>query len=172
RRLRALREDAMVSEDDLQAYYAAEVERAGSQELHLKHILFASEAEALQVAGEALVKDVDFDALMGEYAAKGALQARDLGWANLGQLPEPLANAARQMGDGQTLAVPVQTRYGWHVLHRVAARAFSPPPLEEVREGARRQLVERVVAEKVRALREGASVATPGSQGTTAPPAG
>lgn len=174
RRLRALREDVEVGEGDLAAYYQAEVARAGDSELHLKHILFADEASALQAAGEALAGSADFDAIMAEYAAKGALQARDLGWANLGQLPEPLANAARQMGDGQTLAVPVQTRFGWHVLHRAGARPFQPPPLEEVREGARRQLVERAVADKVRALRDQASVVSPdaGAASAGAPPAG
>lgn len=177
RRLRALREDIAISEEQLAEYYQAEVERAGDSELHLKHILFPDEASALQAAGEALAGGADFDAVMAEYAAKGALQARDLGWANVGQLPPEIASAARQVGDGQTLAVPVQTRFGWHVLHRVASRPFTPPPLDEVREGARRQLVDRALAEKVKALRAGASIDTPGTDAPgpatpAAPPAG
>lgn len=172
RRLQALRQDITIDEERIVDFYQQEVARAGDSELHLKHILFADEASALAAAGEALAEGVDFDALMAEYAAKGALQARDLGWSNLGQLPEPLAAAARGMGEGQTLAVPVQTRFGWHVLHLVAHREFTPPPLETVRDGARNQLIEQDIARRVQALREAATIATPDAGNAATTPAG
>lgn len=171
RRIAAFRESVQVDEPELRAYYQQEVQRAGDEEYHLKHILFADEDAALAAAGEALRGQADFDALMAEYAAKGAQQARDLGWANRTQLPPELADAARQLADGQTAPVPVRTSFGWHVLHRVAARPFEAPPYEQVREGARRQLVERAVADKVRALRSQADIVLPGSDASSAPPA-
>lgn len=169
RRLRALRDEVPLGEEELTAFYQQEVERAGAVEVHLQHILFDTEAAALEAAGKALRPDADFEALMGEYAAKGALQARDLDWANLGQLPPAVAAAAKQMADGEVLAAPVQTRFGWHVLRRVASRPFTPPPLEEVREGARRQLTDRAIADKVKALRAAAEVEFPGDAASPAP---
>lgn len=162
RRINALREAAPIGAAELQAYYQQEVARAGGEEFLLQHILFDNEAAALEAAGKAVQPGADFDALMAEYAAKGALQARELDWANLTQLPAEIGAAAQQLHDGEVRAVPVRTRFGWHVLRRESARAFTPPPLEQVRDGARRQLVERAVAEKVRTLRAAADIDLPG----------
>lgn len=164
RRIAAYRDGVQVGEPELQAYYRQEVERAGSHEFHLQHILFADEDAALAAAGRALQPGADFEALMGEYAVagSGAEQARDLGWANLTQLPPEIGAAAAQMADGQTAPVPVRTSFGWHVLRRVESRPFQPPAFDQVRAGARRQLVERAIADKVKALRAQADIALPG----------
>jgi peptidyl-prolyl cis-trans isomerase C len=164
RRIAAYRDGIQVGEPELQAYYRQEVERAGTHEFHLQHILFASEDAALAAAGRALQPGADFEALMGEYAVagSGAEQARDLGWANLTQLPAEIGAAAAQMADGQTAPVPVRTSFGWHVLRRVESRPFQAPAFDQVRAGARRQLVERAIADKVKALRAQADIALPG----------
>jgi peptidyl-prolyl cis-trans isomerase C len=161
RNLAHLREDVEITDAELRAYYEREAERTGGIELNLQHILFADEASALAAVARAQLPDADFVALMGEYAAGGALQARDLGWANLGQLPKEVAEVAATLPDGAVAAAPVQTSFGWHVLRRVASRPFSPPPFEQVRDGARRQLMEQAVADKVKALREQAAIEIP-----------
>ena len=95
---------------------------------------------------------------MAEYAAKGAKQARDLGWGNLSQYPPELAEAALTLQDGQVGGVPLKTDFGWHVFKRVASRPFAPPPFEQVRDGARKQLVDQALADKAKALREKAKI--------------
>jgi len=162
RRLEALREGIQISDAELQEYYQQEVARAGNVELHLQHLLFASEEAALEAAGRALQPGADFEALIAEYGNGSGQQARDLGWANLAQLPAEIGAAAQQLADGQVSPVPIQSRFGWHVLRRVESRPFQPPPFEQVREGARRHLVDRAVAEKLEALREQADVVLPG----------
>lgn len=164
RRIAAYRDGIQVGEPELQAYYRQEVERAGTHEYHLQHILFSGEDAALAAAGRALQPGTDFEALMGEFAVagSGAEQARDLGWANLTQLPAEIGAAAAQMADGQTAPVPVRSSFGWHVLRRVESRPFQPPAFDQVRAGARRQLVERAIADKVKALRAQADIALPG----------
>ena len=163
RNLAELRRELAPTDEQVRAYYDQEAARTGGIELNLQHILFATEAEARDALQRVQAPGADFAALMGEYAAGSAKQARDLGWANLTQLPEELAAAAQATADGAIGAAPVQTKFGWHVYRRVASRPFSPPPFEQVREGARKQYTEQLVAERVAALREKAKIeiATP-----------
>jgi peptidyl-prolyl cis-trans isomerase C len=160
RELADLRASNPVSDAEVRAYYEQQRSRTGNVELHLKHILFADEAAAMAAAERAFAPGADFDALMAEYAASGAIQARELDWANLTQLPPELAQAAQGLPDGQVGPLPVQTSYGWHVFRRVASRPFQAPPFEQVEEGARKQLIERKIAEKIRTLRSAAKISS------------
>jgi peptidyl-prolyl cis-trans isomerase C len=164
-----LRAGITITEEATRAYYDAEAARTGGIEVNLKHILFADEASARAASDRAQAPGADFDALIAEYGTGTAKQARDLGWANLTQLPSELAEATRKLTDGQIATAPVQTAFGWHVFKREASRPFVPPSYDDVREGARKQLLEQAMADKVKALREKAkidiAVATP-------PPAG
>lgn len=164
RTLAELRAGAQVSEAEVRAYYERESARTGHIELNLQHILFADEAAATAANERALAAGADFGALMAEYAAGGALQGRDLGWGNLTQLPPELAEAAQRIPDGQVAPLPVQTSFGWHVFKRVASRPFTPPPFEQVEAGARKQLVDQQLAEKVRALRTEARIEITGAK--------
>lgn len=169
RNLERYREEVAIGEAELRAYYQRETARTGGIEVHLKHILFDNEIAAQAASARSQIEGADFDALMAEYASVGALQARDLGWANLGQLPKEVAEVAGSLPDGSVAAAPVQTSYGWHVIRREASRPFAPPSFEQVREGAKRQLIEQAIADKVKALREQAKieiVPAPQSQGS------
>lgn len=161
-RQRAERRRALVpTEAQVRAYYDQEAARTGGIELHIEHILLTDETEARALQQRALEPGADFTALMAEYAAGSAKQARDLGWANLTQLPPELATAAQSLGDGQVSTQPVQTAFGWHVFRRVGSRPFSPPPFEQVQEGARKQLIEQNIAAHVEALRKKAKIELP-----------
>lgn len=167
--LNALRGEVTIGEQELRDYYAREVERTGRVEYNAQHILFADEASAAAALAEALGADVDFAALMQRYSAT-AVQARDLGWANLTQTPPEFAELLGQLADGEVAPVVVQTRFGYHVLRRVASRDFTPPVFEAVRAGIEQQLLQQAVGERIRALRETAQIAAPGASSTSAPP--
>jgi peptidyl-prolyl cis-trans isomerase C len=158
RALSEMRSAAPVTDAEVRAYYDRESARTGNIELNLQHILFADEAAATAANERALAADADFAALMAQYAAQGAIQARDLGWGNLTQMPPELAEAAQRIPDGQVAPMPVQTSFGWHVFKRAASRPFTPPPFEQVEAGARKQLVDQKLADKVRALRTDAKI--------------
>lgn len=158
-----------ITDEQLQAFYDQEAARTGRIELNLKHLLFADQVAARAAVERALKPDADFDALITEYAGGGAQQARDLGWANLSQLPPELVEATKSLPDGQVAPMPVQTSFGWHVIQRAASRAFTPPPLEQVKDGARKQLTDQALAEQVKALRLKAKIELPAA---TAPPQG
>jgi parvulin-like peptidyl-prolyl isomerase len=158
RNLARYRSRIEISDSELRAYYASESERTGGIEVHLKHILFADETAAMAASERAFGSPEQFDTLMQQYESGAALQSRDLGWANLAQLPPEVADAARQLPDGQVAPLPIQTRFGWHVIKRVGSRPFAAPPFEQVQEGARIQLVERALADQLTALRSGAAI--------------
>ncbi|MCK7595212.1 peptidylprolyl isomerase [Pseudomarimonas salicorniae] len=149
-----------VEDAQLQALYEQEKQRAGDTEFRVQHILLGEESEARAVLERAQAPGADFEALMKEYAAGLARQARELPWSNATQLPEPLVEALRQMQDGEIAPVPVESQYGWHVLRRAESRPFSPPPIESVREGATRQIIEQAMREFVAGLRAKAEITT------------
>ncbi|MBE5314736.1 MAG: peptidyl-prolyl cis-trans isomerase [Xanthomonadales bacterium] len=167
--LNALRGEVQIGEQELRDYYAREVERAGALEYQAQHILYADEATAAAALAEALAPDADFEALIQKHAAT-ALQARDLGWANLTQTPPEFAELLGQLSDGEVAPVVVQTRFGYHVLRRAGSRPYQPPAFEEVRPGIEQQLQQQAVAERVRALRAAAQITAPGAS-TPTPPA-
>ncbi len=167
--LNALRGEVQIGEQELRDYYAREVERAGAIEYQAQHILYADEATAAAALAEALAPDADFEALIQKHAAT-ALQARDLGWANLTQTPPEFAELLGQLADGEVAPVVVQTRFGYHVLRRAGSRPYQPPAFEEVRPGIEQQLQQQAVAERVRALRAAAQITAPGAS-TPTPPA-
>ena len=171
RGLADLRGELKITEEQIKAHYDAEVARTGLVEVQVKHILFADEPIARAANERALKADADFDALIVEYGANGAKQARDLGWANLTQLPPELAAAVQPLPDGQVTPLPVQTSYGWHVAKRVASRPFTPPPFEQVKDGARKQLVDQALAQQVKALRDKAKIELPAAASATPAPA-
>lgn len=164
RNLSELRRELTPGDEQVRAYYDEEAGRTGNIELQLQHILFADEPEARAALTRAQAPGADFEALMAEYAAGSAKQARALDWANLTQLPPELGVAAIGVADGAIGPQPVQTRFGWHVFRRVASRPYTPPPYEQVRDGARKQLTDRLIAERVAALRGQAKIEVPGNK--------
>jgi peptidyl-prolyl cis-trans isomerase C len=161
RHIETLRADITIPEQALRDYYQREIERSGTVEYRAQHLLFADAAAATEALAEALTPGADFEALMVAYEGR-AVQARDLGWANLAQTPQEFAEVLPQLEDGEVAPVVVQTRFGHHVLRRAASRAFVPPPFEQVREGLQAQMSNQALAERVRALRETASISAPG----------
>jgi peptidyl-prolyl cis-trans isomerase C len=159
RALADYRSQLQVDDAQVERYYRQEAERAGDTQWRVQHILFDAPAAAEQALARAQQDGVVFTDVMAEYQHH-ALQARELDWSNATQLPSELVTALHQLEDGQLAPAVVQTSFGWHVMRRAESRPFSPPPLDQVREGARRHLMEQAVAEHVQALRARGEVAT------------
>ncbi len=161
RHLSETRAQLALGEAELRAYYDEVTARTGDAEYHLRSILYADPAAAQATAEKALAPGADFAAIVAEAEKSGALQARDLGWINVAQLPGELADAVKAMKDGDITAAPVQTRFGWHVVQRVESRPFTAPPFEQVQERVRKQAGDRALERKLEALREKAVIVTP-----------
>jgi peptidyl-prolyl cis-trans isomerase C len=165
RALADFRSGLEVTDAQVEQYYRQEVERAGDREWLVEHILFADQAAAGVAISRALQPGIDFAEVMAEHQHT-SMQARQLGWSNATQLPPEIVTAMHQLADGEVAPVAVQTRFGWHVVRRADSRPFEPPALEAVRDGARRHLQERAMAEHLEGLRARATIAS----GTAAAP--
>lgn len=163
-RMKDHRDHLEVSERQIMELYLREKERAGDTEWRFEHMLFADEATAKAWLDRAVLPAADFTALMGEAQAAGARQSKALGWSNASQLPPELVTALRQLEDGSIAPVVIRSEYGFHVLRRVEARPFTPPPMEQVREGATRQIIESASREFLDGLRKRASIVTAAQQ--------
>jgi peptidyl-prolyl cis-trans isomerase C len=157
----AFQASSPITDAQLRTFYDEEAVRTGGIELQLQHILFADEASARAALDVAKAPGADFARIMAGYETT-ARQAKLLDWANLAQLPPELGLAAKSLQDGEIAAQPVQTQYGWHVVKRIASRPYTPPPIEQVRDGAKRQLEAQMLRERVKALREKAQIVLPG----------
>lgn len=139
----------------LHAEYDAQKALNGDREFDVSHLLFADEAVAREAAGEA--REQTFADVQAGYKDR-ARQSVDLGWIKLGQVPPEFAAALAKLEVGATTTAPVQTSYGWHVIHLRADRPFTLPPFEEVREGIRRMLVSQATRAAVDSLKEKSQV--------------
>jgi peptidyl-prolyl cis-trans isomerase C len=140
----------------LRAEYEQQRAVNGELEYAVTHLLFEDEAPALEAAGQVL-SGQGFDAVQQAFKDR-AKQATDLGWIKLGQVPPEFARSVSGLQAGQTTPVPVQTSYGWHVIHVRETRPLTVPPFEQVREGIRRMLVANASRAAVVGLKERATI--------------
>lgn len=161
REMSTLRSAVQVTDQELRAYYDSEVKRTGDKQYRLQHILFSDESSALATLLEAQAEGADFAAIMQAKSAS-ALQAKELDWGHLGQMPPEFATVVPQVADGAVIPTVVKTSFGFHVLRRAESRPFAPPSFDSVKEGARAQLIQQAVADQVKALRSKAKITTAG----------
>lgn len=161
REMSTLRSAVKVTDQELRAYYDSEVKRTGDKQYRLQHILFSDESSAQITLLEAQVEGADFEALM-QAKSGSALQAKDLDWGHVGQMPPEFATVVPQVADGAVIPTVVKTSFGYHVLRRAESRPFAPPSFDSVKEGARAQLIQQAVADQVKALRSKAKITSAG----------
>jgi peptidyl-prolyl cis-trans isomerase C len=130
------------------------------EEVHARHILVASEADA-KAALEEVKKGADFTEVSkkrstGPTAATGG----DLGFFTQDKMVPPFAEAAFKLQPGQVTETPVQTQFGWHIIKVEARRKSEPPKFEDVRGQVQEMMSGEVVEKIVADLRKGAKIET------------
>lgn len=131
-----------------QSYDAMVAEHTGADEVRARHILVATEAEALGLV-EALNGGADFAELAAERSTgPSGPRGGDLGYFAAGQMVPAFSDAAFALGVGEVSA-PVQTQFGWHVIKVEDRRTTPPPTYEESVDQLRAQAAEGVVAAAV-----------------------
>lgn len=141
-RTRALR-NAYISEDvsnsvtdaEVKARYDAEIAKLPKQqEIHARHILVKTKAEAEEIIKE-LKKGADFATLAKEKSVDtgSGKQGGDLGYFVEGQMVKPFEQAAVALQVGKITDQPVETEFGWHVIKVEDKREKAPPSFDEVK---------------------------------------
>jgi peptidyl-prolyl cis-trans isomerase SurA len=118
-----------VSKDEVDAIYKRLMEAKGQDEFHLAEIYLTATPETIQSVaenGQKIVQALQAGGSFAAYArqfseASTAVVGGDLGWVKAGQLPDTMAEAARQMQPGQ-LVGPIEVPGGVSIMLMVDRR--------------------------------------------------
>ena len=157
---------AAETEDQLKARYQSFAkEKAGREEVHARHVLVKTEAEAKSVIGE-LDKGADFAELAKKYSTDpGGSSGGDLGYFGHDDMVKEFAEAAFALPAGQYTKIPVKSQFGWHVIRVEDHRVSTPPSFDEARQEVTQLVAHDAVDAKLKELRAVAKVETYGLDG-------
>ena len=132
--------------------------KPGEEEVHARHILVEDEAKAKAIIAQ-LAAGADFAELAKANSKDpGATNGGDLGFFKKSDMLPEFADAAFALAPGQVTPVPVQTRFGWHVIKLEERRSAPAPTLEQVRDEVRQSLIQEGVTRVLTAARPGVVV--------------
>jgi peptidyl-prolyl cis-trans isomerase C len=134
------------TEQELKAEYDAQIAQMSRNEYKARHILVPTEIAATQIL-ERLKKGEKFETLAKDSLDASRDRGGDLGWFSPASMVKPFADAVMALKKGETIAKPVQTQFGWHVIRLDDMREVQPPPFEQVKQ----QLNQAVLSKKFRA---------------------
>ena len=152
--------EAETTDDRLRTRYEEmkDDEEFSQEEVHARHILVGSEAEAGEVITE-LEGGADFENLARERSVDPSARSNsgDLGFFRREQMVPEFAEAAFALQPGEHTKEPVQSQFGWHVIE-VLERREGTPTFEETAPRLRQEMAREVVLALVADLRADAEI--------------
>lgn len=149
-----------VSDKDVQsAYDEIKAKESNRKEFHAGHILVKDEALAKRLLADLRAKKAKFEDLAKKNSQDPGTKEKggDLGWVTADALVPEFAKAMSETKPGALSAVPVKTRFGWHIIRVVAMRPIQLPSFDSAKDDLRQQIlaqmVRRAIAEKVAAAK-------------------
>ncbi|KXV57450.1 peptidylprolyl isomerase [Acetobacter senegalensis] len=121
------------------------------QEVHARHILVKTEAEANDVIKK-LKAGADFGKLAAEVSTdtgSAKQNGGDLGWFKKEDMIPAFSTAAFAMKKGDISNTPVKSQYGYHVIQVLDTRTDPVPSLDSVKDKIRQALIQKYVREAV-----------------------
>lgn len=155
------RVEVPIEEAELQAAYDASfADFAPQPEFKASHILVETEERATELLAE-IEAGADFaetarNASIGPSAPSGG----DLGWFGPGQMVPAFDEAVQAMEPG-SVAGPVETQFGWHLIQLAETRMSAAPALEEVRAEIENEVRQERLRDEIAALRSEAEIVMP-----------
>ncbi|MCQ4162635.1 peptidylprolyl isomerase, partial [Roseomonas sp. GC11] len=156
----------------LRARYDREIAgKPGEEEVHARHILTATEAEARAALAEVRKPGADFAAIARQRSTgPGTQQGGDLGFFKKGDMVPEFAEAAFALKPGEISRDPVKTAFGWHVIKVEERRAAPPPSFEESQDSLRQAAFEEAVNAAVERIQAAAKIERFNLDGSPATP--
>lgn len=150
-------------------YDAAAKASKPETEIHARHILVATKAEA-EAALKRIKGGEDFAKVAKEVSKDSAADGGDLGWFTKERMVPEFAEAAFKLKVGQ-ISDPVKTQFGWHIIQVEGKRQTKFPPFDQVKEQVTRYVVQKAQSEMISELRKGAKIERFGVAAETPAPA-
>jgi peptidyl-prolyl cis-trans isomerase C len=148
-----------ISDADVQKEYDKARSQTGEKEYKARHILTETEDQAKDMIAQ-LKKGAKFDELATKNSKDTGTKDRggDLDWNVPGVFDKLFSDAMTKLEKGKYTEVPVQTRFGYHVIQLDDVRPVKFPALADVKPRIQQQLVQAKIEELVRGLRAKAKV--------------
>jgi peptidyl-prolyl cis-trans isomerase C len=149
---------AAITDEALRKLYDEAIKQmAGEKEVHARHILVETEAEAKAILAE-LKAGADFAELAKKKSKDpGGADGGDLGYFTREQMVPEFAEVAFRLEKGQT-SDPVKTQFGWHIIKVEDKRDRPIPEFEKVREELTSYLSRRAQVDLIARLRAEAKI--------------
>ena len=149
---------AATTEEALKKVYEEAAKQiTGEAEVHARHILVETEAEAKAVVEE-LKKGADFaDLAKMKSKDPGASDGGDLGFFTKEQMVPEFSAVAFTLEPGK-ISDPVKSQFGWHVIKVEEKRNRKAPPIDQVKGQIETYVTRKAQADFVGKLREAAKV--------------
>jgi peptidyl-prolyl cis-trans isomerase C len=147
-----------VTEEEIKKVYDDEAKKLTETErVRARHILVASEKEALSIA-EKLGKGEKFEALAKQYSLDGSKDyGGDLGYFSAPEMVPAFSTAAFALKKGE-ISAPIKTDFGWHIIKLEDRKQGAAQPYGQVKSAIRNVLVRNKVQEKLASLKDVAKV--------------
>jgi len=137
-----------VTEDAIKADYDKNyANKKPETEIHARHILVKTEAEAQDVIKK-LKGGADFATLAKQLSTdKGSADQNggDLGWFKKDDMLPEFSDAAFKMKPNEISQTPVHSKYGYHVIQVLGTREAAVPKLDAVHDEIRQKLIQQGV---------------------------
>lgn len=140
---------------------------AGTEEIAVKHILFATPELAIAAVRE-LDAGGNFDAILERITKAQQGEGGPIEHFRRGEILAEFSDAAFRMRPGEYTTTPVRTQFGWHIILVTDRRLAAPPKFEDVVEQIRGELGRELVDEFYAGLTDGAKVEKFNLDGTIA----
>jgi peptidyl-prolyl cis-trans isomerase C len=162
-----------ITPDKLQQRYQEKLKSMPpEEEVHARHILVATEAEAKELLAE-LKKGTPIEKLAKDKSTDKASGAEggDLGWFKRTDMVKEFSDAAFALKKGELSEAPIKTQFGYHIIKVEDRRQAPPPAFEEMAEQIREDLARETVTAFIDKLRAGAKIEKFNIDGTKPDPA-
>lgn len=125
----------------------------GEKEVHAKHVLVPTEAQANEVIAK-LKKGEKIDDLAKKYSKEPV----DLGYFTKNMMVPEFGDAAFALKKGQFSQKPVKSQFGYHVIEVEDIRTSKPIPLDQVKPQLEGMIAQQAIAEEFDNLHKNAKI--------------
>ena len=149
-----------ISTDDVRQEYERQNQvLAQAQQYNISSMVLATEAEA-KAALVRLKRGERFDVVAREISLDASKQqGGDLGWLRADEIAPWISNVMVNLSKGATVAAPIQTPFGWHVIRLNDTRLYVAPPFEEVKDKVRQGMLQSQRTNFIQKLQREAKIA-------------
>ena len=137
-------------------YDDAKAQQKPQEELHARHILVASEADA-QAVEKRLKGGEDFAKIAKEVSKDPSAEGGELPWFTREQMVPAFSDAAFKLQKGQ-ISDPVKTQFGWHVIKLEDRRQKPFPAFDQVKDQIQRFAIQKAQSDLILSLRKTAKI--------------